>query len=222
MQTLLLTSNRSYPKLNVFCNDNNIKLIQQSFIDIEPINFSLEKKYDWIFFSSINGVKSFLSQDLAFNGKFAAIGNSTAEYMYDAGIQIDFIGDSSKTPKEIAKDFLNVSSGLIAHISSDKGTRILSKTVSDNTVTDIIAYKTLLKYVDLELSFDIIIVTSPSNYESLIKSNNTNTESSKVIAHGKTTYNCIKKDLHSTVTISESANVIGWINELSLILNLSL
>ena len=76
----------------------------QSLIQVEFLPFNINKAYDWVFFSSSNGVRSFFQQFPQAHAKFAAIGPATASAV---PFECDFVGEGTNT-EEIARLFFHL------------------------------------------------------------------------------------------------------------------
>lgn len=76
----------------------------QALISIEFLPFQIEKEFDWVFFSSSNGARSFFQHANNARGKYAAIGPATAKAV---PYECDFIGEGTNT-EEIARMFFHL------------------------------------------------------------------------------------------------------------------
>jgi uroporphyrinogen-III synthase len=76
----------------------------QSLIKVEFLSFNIKKDFDWVFFSSSNGARSFFQEAKNVNAKFAAIGPATASAV---PFECDFVGEGTNT-EEIARMFFHL------------------------------------------------------------------------------------------------------------------
>lgn len=89
------------------------EVIGRSLIEFEAIAFGRElPDADWLFFSSKNGVRFFFDQQpqLPPNVRIAALGNSTAKAVAEAGYITHFVGQGSDT-HEVAIRFAEIAAG---------------------------------------------------------------------------------------------------------------
>ncbi|MFM2227503.1 MAG: Uroporphyrinogen-III synthase HemD [Bacteroidota bacterium] len=66
----------------------------QSLIKVEFLPFIIKKDFDWVFFSSSNGARSFFEQTTNVDAKYAAIGTATASAV---PFECDFVGEGTNT-----------------------------------------------------------------------------------------------------------------------------
>ena len=71
---------------------------------MEFLPFNIKKEFDWVFFSSSNGARSFFQQAANVNAKYAAIGLATASAV---PFECDFVGEGTNT-EEIARMFFHL------------------------------------------------------------------------------------------------------------------
>ena len=83
---------------------SNYTTFCQSLISIEYLPFQIQKDFDWVFFSSSNGARSFFEQTTNVNAKYAAIGPATASTV---PFECDFVGEGTNT-EEIARMFFHL------------------------------------------------------------------------------------------------------------------
>ena len=76
----------------------------QSLISIEHLPFQIQKDFDWVFFSSSNGARSFFEHAANAHAKYAAIGPATANAV---PFECDFVGEGTNT-EEIARMFFHL------------------------------------------------------------------------------------------------------------------
>ena len=85
-------------------NSSNYSSHCQSLISVEFLPFNIKKEFDWVFFSSSNGARSFFEQTTNLNAKYAAIGPATASAV---PFECDFVGEGTNT-EEIARMFFHL------------------------------------------------------------------------------------------------------------------
>ncbi|NQX90769.1 MAG: uroporphyrinogen-III synthase [Flavobacteriales bacterium] len=153
-----------------------------SLIECQAKNFeSPEAHYDWVFFSSANGVK--FGRDLIReDSQIAVIGTQTAKHLTD--INIDFIGQGnvdhvSRSFAEIAKE----ESVLFVH--GERSIKSIYKEFPSDKKMEIEVYSTALR-PELVPECNVYFFTSPSNAESFLELNKI-PHSAKVVAMGATT-----------------------------------
>jgi uroporphyrinogen-III synthase len=83
---------------------SNYRVYCQSLISIEFLPFQVQKDFEWVFFSSSNGARSFFQQAMNVNAKYAAIGPATASAV---PFECDFVGEGTNT-EEIARIFFHL------------------------------------------------------------------------------------------------------------------
>jgi len=83
---------------------SNYTVFCQSLIAVEFLPFQIEKEFDWVFFSSSNGARSFFQQTKNVQAKYAAIGPATASAV---PFECDFVGEGTNT-EEIARMFFHL------------------------------------------------------------------------------------------------------------------
>lgn len=88
----------------VSLNNSNYTSHCQSLIKVEFLPFNIKKEFDWVFFSSSNGARSFFEQTTNVNAKYAAIGLATASAV---PFECDFVGEGTNT-EEIARMFFHL------------------------------------------------------------------------------------------------------------------
>jgi uroporphyrinogen-III synthase len=83
---------------------SNYSSFCQSLISIEYLPFQIQKDFDWVFFSSSNGARSFFEHANNAHAKYAAIGPATASAV---PFECDFVGEGTNT-EEIARMFFHL------------------------------------------------------------------------------------------------------------------
>src|SRR5690606_15241345 len=167
-------------------------VVSQSMISLVPLNFQLPKQFDWIFFSSVNGVDYFLaSASIPQNVKVAAVGTSTADHLEKRGFLVDFVGSGGDVEK-VGTEFNNLAAKKIVLMpGSSKSTGKLQRSVSkNNDVIQIPVYDTVENSNKIE-SCLIYVFTSPANVRAFFGKNQKS--QSKYLAIGKSTWEVLRE-----------------------------
>ena len=185
----------------------NLELIQFNPLEISEQEWSniTSGEYQWLVFTSTNGVLNFFdqlklhNQDLKLESKIAVFGQRTAQTLSSYGLQPDIIGQN-ETAVTLANQLKN-------ELAKDDKVLLLLGNLASNELYD--ALSTLCKAKRLDIyatsnlkssqqpvldiiagdEYDLIIITSPSSYDSLKfnMQNNLKLDSSKVVCLGPTT-----------------------------------
>ncbi len=170
---------------------HNIKLKGIPFIQTVSVDFQLpEQAPTWIFFSSKNGVKHFLTRYQPHQSvKLGALGQATADVIKSFGYSPKFIGDSN-SPEETARTFQsNLAISDFCWFPSAKVSReSIQQFIPPSQFCTIIVYQTNPISIELDERPDIIVFTSPSNVDAFLSSNKL-ISYQKIIAIGSTTAN---------------------------------
>ncbi len=168
-------------------------VIAQSFLEIVPYSISEIPSADVYFYYSKNAAKHFAqaANSLYLNlnhSKHAAMGKGTAKELSNQGLAVDFIGDSS--PQIVAEKLLKkYSDYTICFVRAKDSTRSIQNEWP-YPYTEVIAYRSEEKIVQIEKDIHTIIATSPKSFISAMRSCNSSTLK-KVICIGPTTYNAV-------------------------------
>lgn len=175
-------------ELTKWCNKNNIKLVNKSFLHFESLTSSVLPFGDVYFFTSKRAVSFFLSQHkIPDEVQIACVGQSTANEFLKRGIPVDFIGKSSGNPMVIANElsnFLNQKS--IVFMGALVGSDAIYNQIKTSTKRKHPIYKTIITPELIAEVYDCYVFTSPSNLDGFLSLNRLHS-TSKVIAWGKTT-----------------------------------
>jgi uroporphyrinogen-III synthase len=205
------------PLIKQWCNDQEISLIEKSFITFQGLPGKSIPTTDWVFFSSPNSVELYFQHYQLKARQIAAYSDGTSRALMQAGYSPDFIGDITKSPKQIGADFLSIlhpESTVffpISNLSKKSIYRVVSKVRSCSFE---VTYTTLLAKESLVDLMDILIFTSPSNLEGFLRKNKI-ADCAILIAIGDTTAEAIK-DLKITnqIFISKEPNEKGLLEVL--------
>jgi len=221
---LITVEPNRFKNLESILSEKGFTVYTSAFIQFEPIDFEIKNKSaTWVFFSSPNAVKFFLKkveEAKLSKLKIAVLGSGTLEKLKKYNLNPHFIGNNANTI-EIAKTFSKLLSEndtvLIpeSDISLQKISKTLSK-VSKAKIEIIKVYKTILKKISVDNSYNILIFTSPSNVEAYFSSNKI-TASSQIISIGNSTSKKLSKYTNNKVLTAKYPNeesIIKIINDL--------
>ncbi len=199
---------------------NNFKVHHYPLIEIKPIKFKINdlKRYDFIIFTSKNGVKNFFHKvKISDNKKFICIGSKTEHILNKYGHQSTFtskrnyseiMADELKKNKlindknvllvqgEIAKDDLNVELKKFCYVDR---VNIYSTNAKENS------NEKLKKLISKKSTFTVF--TSPSAFDSFTKFYNPN--KTKIISIGKTTTKYIESKGYDCMLTSQMQSYEG-------------
>jgi uroporphyrinogen-III synthase len=175
-------------ELTKWCNENNIKLVNKSFLHFESLTSPKLPFGDVYFFTSKRAVSFFLSQHkIPDEVQIACVGQSTANEFLKRGIPVDFIGKSAGNPEQVAKELSNfIDQKSIVFMGALEGSDAIYSQLDSNSKRKYPIYKTIIISETVNEKFDYYVFTSPSNLNGFLESNNLPTHA-KVIAWGKTT-----------------------------------
>lgn len=185
---LITKTEEEVSELKKFCDENNWRLISNSFIDFEIVKAEIPKNYDWIFFGSRRAAYYFLQQaEIPVNCKVACIGHKTKSHLEKMGIEVQFVGQESGNPELVANELKSQikTNFLIVPISNISGHSIANSFLKKQ-VEEFVVYNTINKTKKIIEQLDFIIFTSPSNVIGFLIENTIPSEC-KIIAWGKTT-----------------------------------
>ena len=187
------------------CAAHKIKLLEIPMIEIKHLPFDMPSSFDWVFFSSKNGVEAFFSnvdsQQLE-SVKYAAYGESTARSLSKYVTEISFIGQLGQ-PKEVASEFASLLSGeKVLFPTSSISLRSMQKALLPELVIDLTVYESVPKPQIVENDIDRVIFTSPSNVSSFFAQNKLDPTQTRIISIGEST----AKAVTSLGYVSETAD----------------
>ncbi len=182
---------------------NAYQLEGRSLIETRPVPFMNVPDTGWIFFSSKQAVKYFLTQDpLLGSQKFACVGKSTSEMLRQYGKRAEFIGSSTDT-KMIGKQFAAKAGSEKVLFPQAKGSlrSVQQQFVKPEQVVDLVVYETIKKNSGQAPQADILVFTSPSNVEAWFEVFRIRKEQN-IIAMGDATAKALRQ--HGVVMISKT------------------
>ena len=206
-------------ELTQWCNDNNIKLVNKSFLHFESLTSSVLPFGEVYFFTSKRAVYFFLSQHkIPDEVQIACVGQSTANEFLKRGIPVDFIGKSAGNPEQVAKELSNfIGQKSIVFMGALVGSDAIYNQIKTSNKRKYPIYKTIITPELITEVYDCYVFTSPSNLNGFLESNSLPTHV-KVIAWGKTTEKALlNNNIKPIYTLENSSE-----KELILLLSLTL
>jgi len=191
---------------------HNIELVGAPFIQTKKVSFELPNSYDWIFFSSSNAVEHFFAQtnvEQLGNVKFAAYGVSTKKALANFVDEIAFTAQPGQ-PDEVAAEFANeVKDSVVLFPVSQISKRSVQDCLDPAQCLNVVCYETIESPVKVDIDFDCIVFTSPSNVKGYHETNGRIKSLTKIIALGSSTentlremgYDCMVADFPSEVEV---------------------
>ena len=157
---------------------------------VDPPEDNLPDNVGWVFFSSPNAVRLFFHFHASEAGRFkyACLGAGTAKALRYVGFRPDFIGESPDVETAANEFGKLIGDQRVLFPMSERSQRTVQRVLGDERVIDWIIYKPVSLHDEVEGEFDAIVVTSPSNAESLSESRKTD----RVIAIGPTTAEALR------------------------------
>ncbi|MEX1001162.1 MAG: uroporphyrinogen-III synthase [Crocinitomicaceae bacterium] len=163
-------------------------LIEVPFIRIEPITDLDIPPSDWIFFSSPNGVDIYFDNYPILAKKIAVYGGGTYQRLESRGIEANFVGENTKNPDEIGKDFFDSihPNEVVLFPISQLSKKSIINVNQQNTCLELVIYNTSVEAHEVP-KMDIAILTSPSNIDGYLLKNSV--ENVDFIVMGNTSKN---------------------------------
>ncbi|MBC7412727.1 MAG: hydroxymethylbilane synthase [Bacteroidia bacterium] len=174
---------------------NGYKLSMQSLIKTQTLVLTQIPISDWIFFSSKNAVVHFFEQakQISPTTKMAALGDATAQELYNYVNEIHFIGQGNNIT-ETGKAFFNQvqTNHTVLFPQAKAGNRSIQQLAHNaEQIIDVIVYETLATPAVIA-KHNIYVFTSPSNFTSYLI-NNTIDTNAKYIAIGENTAKALQQ-----------------------------
>lgn len=153
---------------------NNYKVTTQSLIQTQTIIATNIPTTNWVFFSSKNAVTYYMQQvsPIASNTKLAALGEATAQELYNYTQHIDFIGQGNDVT-QIGKLFFSQvnATETVLFPQAKAGNRTVQQTATNvNNIIDCVVYETIAIPAVIA-PHEVYVFTSPSNVTSFITTN---------------------------------------------------
>lgn len=158
----------------------------QSFITVNFLSFNIKKEFDWVFFSSSNGARSFFQQTTNVNAKYAAIGPATAAAV---PFECDFVGEGTNT-EDIARMFFHLVGKERVLFSSAEDSLNSTANLFDSEQVEIISTYKKERIVSQLPQARLYLFSSPSNVYAAQESNDL--VGMNCVAYGTATANALK------------------------------
>ena len=137
-----------------------------------PLEWKFPDAYNWIFFSSANGVEYVVKSGISFkHSKVAAVGPATAQALKRHGIEPDFVGqggDMNQVGQTFNKHYTERT--VLFPCSKRSTNRIQNSVAEKNDVLIVEVYDTKIAGVEIA-ECDIYCLTSPANVEGFLQAN---------------------------------------------------
>ncbi len=165
-----------------------LQLHAEALQDYTPLRFTDLPAYDWVFFSSKNGVKHFIEQlPSRMASKIAVMGKGTLQALHRYGYQADFVGAGGDV-QQTARDFLVQAKGQrVLFPMAQNSVQSIQKLLADELeVLNLAVYRNELR-TDFEIpTCEVLVFTSPRNARAYFEKYQWQ-EGQRVVAIGKTT-----------------------------------
>jgi uroporphyrinogen-III synthase len=198
-------------KLASFCEEKGFRLIAQSMISFEAVDFSLpDQKFDVVFFTSPRSVDFFLAKaEIQAYQKVACIGTQTQKHLEKLGLTVAFCGENSTEPDEVAKQFkLWLKEQTVLFPISNQSQRSISRILPERLYQELIVYQTVQKTFSLSETPNVLIFSSPSNARAFLSSNHISS-SQKVACFGRTTYHFLQeRKINASILINPTEEAV--------------
>ncbi len=193
---LITTESASFDPLVDWCQKRSIQLVRQSQITTKPVLNCIIPKSDWLFFSSPQSAIRYLDNYPIRAQSIAVYGKGTKKILTNAGIQVNYIGKENAQPIEIGREFkkiLKLGETVLFPISQRSKKTIIHQLEPEQCIEIILYTTTFVPHKQINQP-DLILFTSPSNYESYCL-NNVISKETQLVAMGSTT--ALKLKQHS-------------------------
>lgn len=161
------------------------------------------ERYDWILFTSVNGVRFFLQNAPsnwrpACTAKIGAVGSATVKALHENGINADFVPEQF-TGEELATGLGDVTNKRILIPRASVGRPEITDSLREGgaLVADVGLYETITAVptpaalVQLDQPLDVITFTSPSSVRNFFKIINANNHKHRMFGSKPPTIACI-------------------------------
>lgn len=156
--------------------ENGFEINAAALLDFKAIPFSINEKYEWVFFSSKKGVDYFI-EGIGFLGidktffetiKIAAIGKSTAQYIEEKyHLNVEFIADVNNLEFSLSQ-FMLANPNRILLPRGKQSMESVQKYLPKNVFSELIIYENQPKSLLEKITSKILIFTSPLNSKSYL------------------------------------------------------
>jgi len=172
----------------------NKLLIAHSFLSFEQEEFTIEKNYEVLFFSSPRSVVFYKTRyDIPKSKQIACTGNTTRTLLTSFGFKVDFWSNRPGKIKQLATDFKAwCGKKTVLFPLSDISKKTVSSLFEEDQKEELIVYKTAIKGKKIE-TCDTYVFTSPSNVRGFFLDNDLSKDA-KVISWGESTSEELRKN----------------------------
>ena len=173
--------------------EENKSLIAHSFLSFEQEEFTIEKNYEVLFFSSPRAVVFFKTRyEIPKNKLIACTGNTTRVLLASFGVKVDFWSNNPGKIKQLATDFKDwCGKKNVLFPLSNISKKTVSSLFDEDQKEELVVYKTVIKGKKIE-PCDKYVFTSPSNVRGFFMENNLSKDV-KVISWGESTSEELRK-----------------------------
>lgn len=173
--------------LNDYLLEQGQNLISHSFLSFQALDFSIQKHFEVVFFSSPRSAQFFLERSsLKDDIQIACTGFKTADRIASLGYPVHFIGNEASKTSEVAKEFKEWCDGRkVLFPISNISLKTISSFFPKEKKEELVVYKTNIKEEQIP-NCDTYIFTSPSNVRGFLI-NNDILKSAEVISWGEST-----------------------------------
>lgn len=209
MLRVLITRSEEDAQPFVECLDqHDLSVTALSFINFSALPFDPEITTDWLFFYSQKGVEFFLKEGLDVDCQIAAYGPSTAAKLTRNGLSPDFVGDGS-APSTALRMNAMARGASMTFVKGAESMDALKKYMDPSISLDHrIVYQQAIHPQKVNVAHDILVFTSPLNFEGYIRSNSI-TANQKVLAIGTTTATAILNHIEHPVYIAKKPSMVS-------------
>ncbi len=197
-----------------------VKLIDQTLLSFEKLNFKFPSKTDWLLFYSRTGVKYFSEKypEIPPKIKLAAVGKKTGEMLVKNFGRIDFQGDGEV--ESYINFFKNVieNENLTVVRATNSANSLVEKLNGAKRISEIIAYRNYPAKNINPINADIYIFTSSMNVEAFFTVNEVQKEA-YYIAIGQPTAEKLRLFNVVNVILSESPEEESLFETCKVVLN---
>lgn len=236
----------SFPEFKKALNNSGAIIYNLPMIEISEAEISDNEKnkiqniesFNWLVFTSKNGVHYFLKKfydikgksELPKNLKIAVIGKKTAYELTKNGIIPNFISESNLAEifsVELKEKVIEKNSNVILFLGNLAGDLIQNTLVNHANITRIDCYKNSIpKTIDLDIikniksdKYDMIIFTSSScffNFAEVLKNNDIQIKNLKVASIGKSTTKTMEEFNVIPMFTAKQSNIEGIVHEIKM------
>ena len=218
MRIFISKSAHEVDTLLEFGNKKALTIDAQALIELQyNENFQDDQQCQWICFGSKNAVEFYVSKfDIKPDRKIACVGAVTAQALENRGYPVNFVGEKSGHVQKVAEDLKQVvGSQKCFFPMSDISLSSLHQYFPEDQKSCSILYHTSFSPKKIEAA-DLYVFTSPSNFESFVKTNQLR-ESDHLVAWGSSTREAIKKNglmARYTLATSQIDELITYLSKL--------